>query len=495
MRISRRHLLIAGAIVLAASFLLVGGISDPTDRPSEPGALDENRLIQPQENGTYIWPYTSRERSLSGRTLAINVIIHGDDERVFRALTEQTSLEWRDSIQADPDAENATFNGTSVDATGNATAGDESTPGRTVERQSGGDAAESDDPDSVPTVAENGTGNVTVTETVGNETGNGSRPELAQTVFDWADAHGSTRYTYIDATPRGGERRWITESYQIHAGNYLGSRHHIRAYSPPQDNWTALQIHREYWDWFRLRHTVTDIQGARNTLESDFIDQPYVSEISREYYGVNRGWNDGWITEITLRTLLFGMVAALSVISAETVRSAARETRLFVEWVRANVRGVVLAVIVAGLYLGVRSAGIFLESLADVDPRAFILVLYPTIAVGLPVVAFVCAQPFGATSRFQRLQRIAKWLGKPLETAPAFGFATVGLAAAFILDFAGIGVTSLPIQLAIHRFGMAVALGLIAAGATRIDERGGGLLLIGVLGWLVGLAMPLFGYL
>jgi preprotein translocase subunit Sss1 len=35
---------------------------------------------------------------------------------------------------------------------------------------------------------------------------------------------------------------------------------------------------------------------------------------------------------------------------------------------------------------------------------------------------------------------------------------------------------------------------LLAAGATRVDDRGAGLLLVGGLGWLLGLVMPLAGY-
>lgn len=79
---------------------------------------------------------------------------------------------------------------------------------------------------------------------------------------DWDDAAGSTRYTYIDATPHGGEAEWIDESYQLHDGTYLGSRAHIRAYANEDDNWTAIQAHEEYFDWFRLRHTVTDSNDA-----------------------------------------------------------------------------------------------------------------------------------------------------------------------------------------------------------------------------------------
>jgi hypothetical protein len=77
---------------------------------------------------------------------------------------------------------------------------------------------------------------------------------------------------------------------------------------------------------------------------------------------------------------------------------------------------------------------------------------------------------------------------------PAFGFAFVGLTAAFVFDFGGLGISSLPVQLILHRVGLACGLGLIAAGSSHIDERGAGLLFLGSLGWVTGLLMPLVGY-
>jgi hypothetical protein len=63
-----------------------------------------------------------------------------------------------------------------------------------------------------------------------------------------------------------------------------------------------------------------------------------------------------------------------------------------------------------------------------------------------------------------------------------------------VLDFGGLGVEAIPVQLVLHRVGLTVALGLLAAGATRIDERGAGLLVVGGVGWILGLVMPLVGY-
>lgn len=431
----RRRLLLLGLVVLGVAYLIAGGIVGlPVgDEPGERETLDREQLVQPEDGGSYVWPYTSRERSTEGRTLAINVIIHGEDERVQQALVDQSELEWEETEPEEEDAEADTYE----------------------------------------VAVEEGT-------------------------IDWDDAHGSTRYTYFDTEPQGGEAMWVEESYQLHAGTYLGSRHHIRAYTPPNDDWTAIQTHQEYWDWFSIRHTVTDIQDSRNTLEADFLDQPYVDEIRREYHGVERGWNDGWLSVIELAVVgpvvLFGLLGRGGS-AGDTTRTVLRGSRRLLAWTLANIRGFVLAGALAALVLGVRSAGLVLEAaVSGITPQAFVPILYPILVGGLPVLTIVLTQPLEAASRFLRLQRGLSLLGRPLQPQPAFLFTVVGLGTAFVLDFAGLGITALPIELLLHRIGLLVALGLVAAGATRVDTEGRGLLVVGLLGWVVGVAMPLFGY-
>ncbi|WP_136717398.1 hypothetical protein [Halorientalis salina] len=506
--VSRRQLIVVGLVVLSISYVIAGGLGQPTSTPTEKRDMSDAKLVQPVENGSYLWPYTSRHKSTSGRTLAINLIIHGDDERVRTVLTEQTTLNWE---LTETVANNSTRRAAN-ESVGPDVQANDSVGGPTVEDDgSNGTVTGTDSPVGTPTGTETLVGTANGTETpVGTATANESNATngtertnrtrvlslaVDEAAIDWNDAHGSTRYSYIDARPRGGEAVWLDESYQVHAGDYFGSRYHIRAYTVPRSEWTAIQIHQEYWDWFRLRHTVTDIRNSRHALESDFLEQPYVTDVRREYYGVNGGWNDGWLSEIVLAPGL-AVALVLGLFTRETRRELQRDGRLVLSWVRQNVRGFVLAGVLAGQYLGVRSAGIVLESVQpELDPRTYIVVLYPAIAVGLPIVAFVFAQPFGATSRFERLQRVARWLGPPLDALPALGFTVAGLGWAFVVDFGGLGITSVPVQLALHRIALSVALGLIAAGATRIDERGGGLLLVGIVGWIVGLGMPLFGYL
>lgn len=424
---NRRQLLLVGLLVLAVSYLVASGVVDVASDSTDYEAPASDRLVQPEEGGSYLWPYTSHGRSPDDRTLAINLVIHGSDERVQQALVDRTELEWEET---DPEEE-------AQEETYEVAAEDEA--------------------------------------------------------IEWDDAHGSTRYTYFDTSPHGGEGVWVTESYQLHTGSYLGSRHHIRAYTPTTDDWTAIQIHQEYWDWFRLRHTVTDIQDSQSTLETEFLDQPYVEEVRREYHGTNGPRHDGWLSVIELATV--GLVGALGLLERETLRTVRRETSDLLVWIRANVRGFVLAAALAGLFLGVRTAGIVLETtLSGINPKAFVAVLYPILAFGLPLVTIVLTQPLEAASRFLRFHRGASWLGRPPEPQPALVFTVAGLGSAFVLDFAGLGISALPMALFLHRLGLLFALGLLAAGAARTDGRGSLLFVAGLSGWAVGLAMPLLGY-
>ena len=455
---TRRRLLLVGVVVLAGTYLVAGGLGLPALEPTDGNTPSEGKMVQPVENGSYLWPYTSRGKTTKQRTLATNIVIVGDDNRVKRLLTQQSKLKWE------------------ITRPTNETTGNETV------------LNESDVVDAPTPIAPNGTNT-----TAENDTD--ARPvTLKGGGFGWEDTHGATRYSYIDARSVGGGSGWVDEAYQIHAGEYFGSRYHIRAYTTPAANYTAIQVHKEYFDWFRLRHTVTGIQHSRNVLESKFLEKPYVQEVSREYHSINRGWNDGWLSEIHLVPGV-AVLFVMSLLTRQTHRSMQRELKRFLGWTRDHVRGFVLVGTLVALVLGVRSGGIVFEkTFPAVDPRLVFPVFYAVLAVGLPLAAFVLTQPFGATERFRRLQRIAKHLGSRIDPLPAFGFAFVGLTMAFVLDFGGIGVSKIPVQLVLHRVGLACALGLIAAGSARIDEEGAGLLALGVLGWIVGLAMPLVGY-
>jgi len=300
---------------------------------------------------------------------------------------------------------------------------------------------------------------------------------------DWDDADGSTRYSFIDSSPHGGDAEWVDESYQLHSGAYLGSRSHIRAYTSEADDWTAIQVHEEYFDWFRLRHTVTDIHGPARVIEDDFIDQPFVEDVSRTHYGLDGGWSDGWISSIEL-----AVIGLLSTVFARDTRTAlGRVGGNLGQWAKTNRYGFVLAALLVGLLLGVRAIGIALESIVSgYSPQYIAGLLYPLIVVGPPAIVATFAP---------RL--------RPLS---AFGFTIVGMGAGFVYDFAAIGIGIVPIQLVLHRIGLLLALGVLAV--TLVDSHNAGredeptadktdppLVVVAVAAWLVGLALPLFGYL
>jgi len=413
----RQQLVLAVVLVLAGSYVVADSLGpSPADESAAAPTVEDSRLIQPTDNGSYLWPYTSRTKSISGRALAINVIIHGPPDKTRTALTDTSNLDWQPVNESEED----------------------------------------------------------------------TNPELGEaddSGVDWDDAAGSTRYSYISRGPNGGSGKWVDVSYQLNSGTYLGSRHHIRAYSSPGDNWTAVQVHREYFDWFRLRHTVTDIHGASRLLEDDFIDQPFVEEVSRNHYGLQDGWSDGWITGIEL-----AIVTMLStVLARDTRRAIVRVGRDLGRWTVTNRHGFLLAGALAGLLLGVRAAGIALESaFPGQSPQLFAGLLYPLIVFGPPTLVAL--------------------LAPRLRPQGAFGFTVAGFGAGLVYDFTAIGLGVVPVELVLHRVGLAITLGMLAVAvidshntgrfgkAGSVDEPDPPIIVIVGLAWLVGLGLPLFGY-
>ena len=407
---------VAFAVVSVAYFgfgLLDAPQSSPPDTSvSEP---TESRLIQPTENGSKLWPFTSRKRSPSGRTLATNLLIKGSPETVRTSLLDRPNLDYQELVAEEADGETYQI-------------------------------------------------------------------ELEGNSIDWDSTHGSTRYVYVDAS--GGQ--WLTESYQLHDGEYLGSRAHIRAYNDPEGEWTAIQAHQEYFDLFRLRHTVTGIEDPAKNLEKEFLDQPFVDSVSREYHGIPGGWNDGWLSVVDLGAVIpiheLLLALALGSIVSGTSRQAVTElTRNFVSWSYENRHGYILFGALIGLQLAVRSAGIGLErTFPGISPQLFAGGLYPILAVG-PVVLVV-------------------FFARNLNPLPAFGFAAVGMGAGFTLDMLGLGLEVVPVRLVLHRVGLLLSIGLLALGIAHraadepsetIDVERVSLATVGTIAWFVGLVLPL----
>ena len=287
-------------------------------------------------------------------------------------------------------------------------------------------------------------------------------PELVSETIttDWEDAHGSVRYSYFEG-PDGGE--WVEETYELHDGAYLGARDHVRAYESPDGAYTAVQVHEEYYDWFRLRHTVTDIQEPAVRIEDDFIAAN--ATVTREYRAIDGGWSDGWLSMIEL-ALLVPLAGALL---RRRTREAVVETagRLRTEAARHD-DAAVLGAALAAVVLGIRAAGVGLEiAYPGIAPKAIAAPLYLAVAVGLPAIAVHVADRCDPTAAF---------LG-----------VFVGLGAGFLIDFASLGV-AIPPDLVVHRVAMVTSLALVAAGRAADDRA---LLVAGLLAWVVGLGLPL----
>jgi hypothetical protein len=391
-------LLLVVGVGLALSGALAGPSAEgpPAGEPSAATVPEESLIAV---DGDYrLWPYTSRSRSVEGRTLAINVVVRADAAATRTAIESRTAGDWEET-----------------DGTEAATTADAERVRAFVER-------------------------------------------------DWADARSSTRYGYVEG-PGGGT--WLTETFELHDGTYLGVRDHLRAYESPDGAYTAIQAHEEYYDWFRLRHTVPGIDDPAVRLEDEFIRGAVDAEVSREYRGIEGGWSDGWISVIELASLATVAGALLRRRTrAAAVNLARRSRREAVRHADAALLGAALGAVV----VGVRATGVGLElAYPTVPPKAIAGPLYLVLAVGLP--ALVVAR------------------SRECDPAAVALAVVVGVGAGFVIDFAALGV-AVPPALVVHRVALLAALGAVAAGRAADDRP---VLGAGLSAWAVGLALPIAG--
>ena len=424
---SRRVRLLGALVVVLLGLQLLtptpvafGSSSGPDASP--PGTSDVKLVTPDPDSSGRLWPFTSRSRSFDSLTLPINLVFREDAARVRAQLTHGRDAGF------DP-----------------------------ITREWQGIAPEGDLPAS-----------------------GGPHPT-------WDDTTGATRYTYVD-TP-GGRDRWLDETAQFHDGTYFGSRYHVRLYEydaggpaaagPP---WTAVQAHYEYWDWFRLRHTVTSLAKARKHLETQYLGTAYTAEISREWYA-NGGIidSDGWVTVVDFRPpsvlslsarwgwLVVGLAAVDRALSDRVAGPVRRLTGS-----RTAPRALALTAVLALLPSAVRAGAIAMEVGAPwVHVKVITGVFYLVLAAGLPAAA--AALPQGA--------HVTDWLA----------LAALSLGVGYLLDFSAIGVTVLPVAVVLHRLLSLVAVGLVAAGGARraAGARRSQFLALGLALWVVVLTWPL----
>lgn len=289
--------------------------------------------------------------------------------------------------------------------------------------------------------------------------------QLAAGTVVWLPAHGATRYTHFQTD---GEGVWHSQDYQLYEGDYLGVRHHIRAYEAPAGNWTAMQGHVEYWDWFRLRHTVTSTAETRKAIEAQFADDERISRIGHVPLD-NPGRRDGNGVATVIEFASLAAVIVTGIAGRVGARLRPAQPR----------RVVGLSLAVLGVYLGVRAAGLVLEGwMPGLHPNIIAGGLYPVLVLALPAVAFVG--------------------GRGVRPKAALAGASTGLAAGLALEYVFLGLVTLPLELLLHRIAVVLAVGVIAAAgslAANEDDVWLGPLGIGVGGWLVTLGLALFGLL
>lgn len=298
------------------------------------------------------------------------------------------------------------------------------------------------------------------------------------TDVEWAAATGSNRFVYVSGQDSG----WLAETFQIHDGDYLGSRHHVRAYTPSVTDaeWTAMQAHQEYWDWFRARHIVTGIDRTQSRLEGEFADTAPRPEIRRiPATNAEDGGFDRWLTVVDFRDA--GRVATvlvpLALFGAVSRRRFDLPGAVGERDLGTTARSLLVSLGIVAILMSVRLTGIGLERVLDVPPKSIAFLLYPFVFAGLPIGAFV--------------------LARPLDRSRAFSSASLGFLIAIMVDYTFLGVSQIAVNTIIHLGTLAVALGLIAIGSTRSRQgtSTSAYARLGVLLWVTALLLPLVRHL
>lgn len=332
------------------------------------------------------------------------------------------------------------------------------------------------DPDDVRRQLVQGGGSWNETESDEQDVSPGETTGLVNaTTVEWETASGADRYVYLAGLD--GET-WLSEDYQVHDGTYLGSRHHVRAYTAPNEegNWTAMQAHHEHWDWFMGRHVVTSVDSSQSYLENEFADKPGAPEITRVPVDSESGGYESWLTIVDYRSGESQVTAALLVVALGAVRGRVEDAVAAAaeKYPGRDARTAFLATGIVALFMTVRLAGITLEQSFDVPPKAFAFALYPVLFVGLPAATYM--------------------LSRHLEHTRAFAGASLGFLAAILVDYSYLGVANIPLDVLVHRGALAVALGMIAVGGSRTERKNpdrADHVRFGVLLWLVATILPL----
>ena len=403
------------AVAVLIVVLLAGSIGSVVVTQAASGPTANPTYLSLDDTDRQLWSYTSTAHSFDRATLALNAIVYGEPGAVRRfLLLEEGRVDWNETAS---DEQDVATDPTATEATGPA--------------------------------------------------------------VEWDITTGSSRYVYLsDGSANGSSGQWLSVDYQVHDGTYLGSRHHIRAYTDPDRTaeWTAMQAHHEHWDWFMGRHVVTSTAESQSYVERDLISGTDAPEIRRVPAEEDRSDFDRWLTIVDLRDLGVTAAAVLPIVvfGSVTGRVGRAGSTLRERYPEEDVRTLLLAGGIVALTLSVRLLGIQLEGALDVSPKTIAFGLYPGLFVGLPVVTYL--------------------LARPLDRSRAFTGASLGFVAAALLDYSLLSVTHLSLSMLVYRGGLASALGLIATGSSREERRDPeqvSHVRLGVLLWLVATLLPL----
>ncbi|WEL18746.1 putative membrane protein [Halorhabdus sp. SVX81] len=404
----------ATALVVLGAVLLAGSLGSFVVTEAVGESAVEPTYLSLEDTDRQLWSYTSTGYSFDRATLALNALVYGDPSAVRGRFLEGGMDNW--NVTDEPTEPIA------ADPT----------------------AAEATDP-----------------------------------AVQWDLTTGSNRYVYLaDAGGDGTAGEWLTVDYQVHDGTYLGSRHHIRAYTSPDGDgeWTAMQAHHEHWDWFMGRHVVTSVEKSQSHLERELVAGSSAPEIRRIPVGGDQSDFDRWLTIVDLRDLGVSVASVLPVVllGAFSARFSGVASRVRERVPTQDIRTLLLAAGIVAVTLSVRVLGIQLERALDVAPKTIAFGLYPVLFVGLPTVTYL--------------------LARQLDRPRAFAGASLGFVAAVLLDYSYLGVSHLSLTMLVYRGALAVALGLIAAGSSRDERRDPeqvSHVRLGVLLWLVATLLPL----
>ena len=325
--------------ILFVVIATIAGASIVTAEFSEPASTQEPETVT-LEDGSELWPYTSRESNTQERTLSINLVVYGDSDVTERALRESTLADWED--------------------------------------------IEEDEQDIAPAEEFEIDGNATST-------------------VAWGGADGATRYVYVDPAD-GTPVWLVESYQLADGDYLGDRRHIRAYNDPDDGDWTAMQAHDEHWDWFHLRHTVHSIEDSQLAVEEEFIDRWYVENLSRDRFGNDESSDaDGWVTIVDLDDrATYLLFAGLLLGSLRAARTVEHSQELWSnDDVQTTVRSLLAVAVLVALYLSIRFGAVGAERLLpELNPKLIVAVFYPLLVIGFPIAAYLTTRQLDRSQAF-----------------------------------------------------------------------------------------------